>query len=113
MRTPETLGEWLGATVALISLCGTLIFVHGYFSTDAEASDIEKSLQEQIIANQKQLIHTQNRTEIWRAKREIRRLKEKRETMFEAKDLQENTDLIKEQNDLILCVRTGNSFCYD
>jgi len=112
MRAPKTIGEWLGVAVAVVSLCGSLFFVHGYFSTDAEASEIERTLQEQIIANQEQMIHTQDRTEIWRAKREIRRLKEKREVAFEEKDIEEINVLIQEQKDLILCVQTGMSFCY-
>ena len=112
MRTPETIGEWLVAAAATVSLCGSLFFVHGYFSTDAEASDIERTLQEQIIANQEQMLRTQDRTEIWRAKREITRLKDKREIMFEEDDLEENETQIQEQKDLILCVQTGMSFCY-
>lgn len=112
---PNTVKAWLSAIILVVV---TGVAAYGHFTTDAEAAESHTALQQEILAVEKarldaqeQQIISNNRAEIWRAKREINRLQADWKKASE-EDRIDITNDIKEYSDLIDCIQLAKDLCY-
>ena len=102
-----------GLLAATVAIAGTCYAAYDHFSTDAERKADDAKLRKALEEHEQTVVVSNNRAEIWRAKREIKRLERDRIHP-------DNTDLdnaliesdIKEYQDLIDCIREGKELCY-